>query len=63
MQTSAFQSRKQLYLQLHFPFSIGMELRDTGVFGFLLPANQIIPTGEEVWAFHVSVARQVISEN
>jgi len=32
------------------------ELRDTGRFGFLLPANQIIPSGEEIWAalFHLS---------
>jgi murein tripeptide amidase MpaA len=27
----------------------GMELRDTGQFGFILPAAQIIPTAEEVW--------------
>ncbi len=26
------------------------ELRDTGVFGFLLPPNQIVPTGEELFA-------------
>ncbi|MBC7772845.1 MAG: hypothetical protein H7210_10150 [Pyrinomonadaceae bacterium] len=28
----------------------GTECRDTGNFGFLLPANQIIPNAEEVWA-------------
>ncbi|KAI0455258.1 hypothetical protein F5B21DRAFT_523974 [Xylaria acuta] len=27
-----------------------IELRDTGTYGFTLPANQIIPTGEESWA-------------
>ncbi|KAK7069755.1 hypothetical protein SK128_011786 [Halocaridina rubra] len=27
-----------------------LELRDTGSWGFLLPADQIIPTGEETWA-------------
>ncbi|KAI0417030.1 hypothetical protein F5X98DRAFT_341960 [Xylaria grammica] len=27
-----------------------IELRDTGTYGFTLPANQIIPTGEETWA-------------
>ncbi|KAI0199895.1 hypothetical protein F4808DRAFT_194977 [Astrocystis sublimbata] len=27
-----------------------IELRDTGTYGFVLPANQIIPAGEESWA-------------
>ena len=31
-------------------FSI--ELRDTGLYGFILPPDQIIPTAEESWAFH-----------
>ena len=26
-----------------------MELRDTGLYGFLLPADQIIETSEETW--------------
>jgi hypothetical protein len=26
------------------------ELRDTGTFGFVLPPNQIIPSGNETWA-------------
>jgi len=32
------------------PLSYTIEMRDTGAYGFLLPADQIIPTGEEVWA-------------
>jgi hypothetical protein len=28
-------------------YSQALELRDTGEFGFILPADQIIPTGEE----------------
>jgi len=44
------------------PYSYGMELRDTGSYGFLLPPEQIIPTGEEVWAFHEAVARELIAE-
>ncbi|KAI4894855.1 hypothetical protein NFI96_003243 [Prochilodus magdalenae] len=30
-------------------YSLTFELRDTGLYGFLLPANQIIPTAEETW--------------
>lgn len=29
------------------PISYTYELRDKGRYGFILPANQIIPTGEE----------------
>ena len=49
-------------LMIFFWCSYGMELRDTGEYGFILPPNQIIPTGEEVWAFHMTVARQIIQE-
>jgi len=44
------------------PYSYAMELRDTGYYGFILPPDQIIPTGEEVWAFHLTVAREIIKE-
>ena len=44
------------------PYAIAMELRDTGSYGFLLPPSQIIPTGEEIMAFHVSIAEQMIQE-
>ena len=50
------------YANLFTPFSYGMELRDTGNYGFILPPDQIIPTGEEVWAFHMTVAREIIQE-
>ncbi|XP_037692085.1 carboxypeptidase A4 isoform X1 [Choloepus didactylus] len=30
-------------------YAFTFELRDTGHYGFLLPANQIIPTAEETW--------------
>ncbi|KFV67184.1 Carboxypeptidase A2, partial [Dryobates pubescens] len=30
-------------------YSFALELRDTGRYGFLLPANQIIPTANETW--------------
>lgn len=30
-------------------YSYTFELRDTGRYGFLLPAAQIVPTAEETW--------------
>jgi len=42
-------------------FSISMELRDTGYYGFILPPDQIIPTSEEVWAFHLTVIREIFN--
>jgi len=42
-------------------FSISMELRDTGTYGFILPPDQIIPTAEETWAFHITVIREIFS--
>ena len=46
------------------PYSIGMELRpgQFGPHGFVLPPDQIIPTGEETWAFHQTAARMIIDE-
>merc|ERR1712013_917852 len=46
--------------ELGIPCSYAMELRDTGAYGFILPPDQIIPSGEEVWAFHMTVAREII---
>lgn len=43
-------------------YSIAMELRDKGLYGFLLPADQIEDTSEEVWAFMGVVAEQIMSE-
>lgn len=31
-------------------FSLTFELRDTGTNGFVLPASQILPSGQEMWA-------------
>jgi len=42
-------------------FTTSMELRDTGLYGFLLPPAQIIPTAEETWAFHISVMRELMA--
>lgn len=40
-------------------FSYTVELRDTGTYGFQLPANQIIPTGEETTAAFIALAVEV----
>jgi len=37
------------YDESSIPYSYTLELRDTGQYGFLLPPNQIVPTGEENW--------------
>jgi len=42
-------------------YSYGVELRDTGEYGFLLPANQIIPSGQETYAAVKTMAIQVLS--
>lgn len=34
---------------LGIKYSFAFELRDTGRYGFVLPANQIIPTASETW--------------
>ena len=46
------------------PYSYGMELRPGSFYphGFVLPPDQIIPTGEETWAFHQTAARMIIDE-
>ena len=43
-------------------YSFLIELRDEGDFGFTLPADQILPTGEEVYAFHSTVAKEILAE-
>ena len=44
------------------PYVYSIELRDTGIYGFLLPPSEIIPNAEETWAFHVVAANQIIAE-
>ena len=51
-----------MYGDAGIPYAFAMELRDTGEHGFILPPDQIIPTGEEVMEFHVSIAQQMIKE-
>jgi len=44
----------------HIPFVYSIELRDTGLYGFILPPSQIIPTAEETWAFHKVAAEEMM---
>jgi len=43
--------------------SLTIELRDTGTFGFALPAAQIVPTGEEAYAAVLVLARYVLQQS
>jgi len=46
------------YKSIGMRFSFTTELRDTGYYGFVLPPDQIIPSGEEMWAgFEVVIDR------
>lgn len=45
---------------LKFKYSYTVELRDEGRYGFMLPANQIIQSGEESLAFVKVLAKAVV---
>ena len=47
---------------LGIPFSVGMNLRDDGDSGFLVSPSEIVPSGEEIWAFHEAVANFVVEK-
>ncbi|KAM4677539.1 carboxypeptidase A1-like [Discoglossus pictus] len=40
-------------------YSYTFELRDTGKYGFILPADQIIPTAEETWLALITIMEHV----
>lgn len=44
-----------------YPFAI--ELRDQGKYGFLLPKNQIIPSGEEMTAAIFAMSYAILTQN
>ena len=48
------------------PYSFAMELppfsEGYGYEGFHLAEDRIVPTGEEVWAFHETIANEIIKE-
>lgn len=43
-------------------YSYTIELRDRGIYGFLLPASQITPTGKETFAAVRVIAKTIIKE-
>ncbi len=51
------------YAKLKAKYSYCVELRDRGKYGFLLPEDQIIPTGEECYAAIKVVTNWVLDEN
>ncbi|KAF9425663.1 hypothetical protein BGZ94_007345 [Podila epigama] len=40
--------------------SFAVELRDTGRYGFSLPANQIVPSGQETWAAFTAILDNIV---
>ena len=45
------------------PYVYTLELRDTGTYAFMLPPNQIIPTGVETWAGIQAMAAHVLDND
>ena len=48
-----------VYGVLKVRYSFGLELRDKGRHGFILPAKQIIPTGVETFAAFKAMAAAI----
>ncbi|CAF3975355.1 unnamed protein product, partial [Rotaria sp. Silwood1] len=48
-----------MYEKVNVTFSYIVELRDNGTYGFLLPANQIIPCGEEMLAGTIALLQYI----
>ena len=47
---------------VHIPYSFTVELPDRGQYGFLLPANQILTVGRELWATAGVVCSALLSD-
>lgn len=57
--TASGSSADWTYGKLGLEYSYGVELRDTGKYGFLLPEDQIIPTGRETLDALLALAKYV----
>ena len=42
-------------------YSFTFELRDTGRYGFLLPASQIVPTAQETWLALLTIMEHTLN--
>ena len=52
-------SKDYTYGALKIKYSFALELRDKGRYGFLLPANQIVPTAMETFQGIKAMAREM----
>ena len=50
------------YEVMNVKYSFALELRDTGRYAFLLPADQIMPTNKETWAGLNAMAFSIAKE-
>ena len=50
-------SKDYTYGTLNIKYSFALELRDTGRYGFLLPPDQIVPTGMETFQGIIAMAK------
>ena len=57
---AAGSSKDWAYGSVGVKYSFAVELRDTGRYGFLLPAAQIVPTGEEMFASLQTLANTMV---
>jgi len=51
------------YAKLNVTYSFAVELRDRGRYGFLLPPNQIVPSGKELVKAVTAMIQAVQKEN
>lgn len=51
-----------VYGVINVPYTFGIELRDTGFHGTLLPPDQILPNAEESWAAVKEVVHYLIDK-